>query len=206
MVAIEVSLPDSAVVEEGDTIFPHARALNGYGDSVAATIVWATLDTASLLVLDTLTGASQGKKPSNSARLQARVGALLSTPLVLAVRAQADTLFAPGAIRDTVDASVSVDSLSDSLIVRLQADTGGIKFDLAGRRVVFQIIYPAGAGAFTLQPQDTVLTAASGRAAVRTRLVNRTLPDSVVVEARALRANGQTVPGSPVTFVVEYVP
>lgn len=204
--AIEVRVADSAVVEEGDTITPLARALNGYGDSVAATIVWATLDTASLLVLDTLTGATLGKKPASSARLQARVGALRSAPLVLAVRAQADSLFAPGALRDTVDASASADSLSDSLIVRLQADTGGTQFDLAGRRVVFQIIYPAAPAGFTLLPQDTILTAASGRAAVRARLVNRPLPDSVVVEARALRANGQAVPGSPVTFVVEYVP
>ena len=201
-----MGVADSAVVEEGDTIVPRARALNGYGDSVAATIVWATLDTASLLVLDTLTGASLGKRPANAARLQARVGALVSQALVLAVRAQADTLFAPGVLRDTVVASASADSLSDSLIVRLQADTGGTLFDLAGRRVVFQIIYPAPPAGFTLLPQDTILTGASGRAAVQARLVNRPLPDSVVVEARALRANGQTVPGSPVTFVVEYVP
>ena len=68
------------------------------------------------------------------------------------------------------------------------------------------LTYPAGGGAFTLLPGDTVLTAAGGLASVQVRLVNRALPDSAVVEARAVRANGQTVPGSPVTFVVEFQP
>ena len=36
VIALQVSLPDSGVVEEGDTIVPFLRALNGYGDSVAA--------------------------------------------------------------------------------------------------------------------------------------------------------------------------
>jgi hypothetical protein len=72
--------------------------------------------------------------------------------------------------------------------------------------VVFTLTYPAGAGAFTLLPGDTVLTGTGGLASVQVRLVSRTLPDSAVVEARAVRANGQIVPGSSVTFVVEFQP
>jgi acyl-CoA hydrolase len=51
-----------------------------------------------------------------------------------------------------------------------------------------------------------VLTATGGLASVQVRLMSRTLPDSAVVEARAMRANGQIVPGSSVTFVVEFQP
>lgn len=201
--------PDSAVVEEGDTIFPWARAIDGRGDSVAATIFWATLDTAIVEVLDSTTGATLGKKANNvtGGRLQVRVGSLRSNPVAVIVRPQADTLFAAGPLRDTVVASTSVDSLSDSLIVQLQdRHSGSNPVNLSGRPVTFAITYPIGGTEFTLVPQGGLLTNAVGRAAVRVRLVNRALPDSVVITATALRANGQSIPGSPVTFVVEYSP
>lgn len=203
VVAIQVSLPDSGVVEEGDTIVPMARALNGYGDSVAAEFVWATSDTAKLTVLDSTTGATLGKQPP-SGRLQARVGSLRSPLLTVTVRPQADTIFATGTLRHLV---VAPDSVSDGLEVRLEdRTTGATPAGLANRPVIFTLTYPAGAGAFTLEPGDTVLTNAGALASVQVRLVNRTLPDSAVVEARAVRANGQPVPGSPVTFVVEFQP
>lgn len=206
--AIEVGFPDSAVVEEGDTVMPFARALNGRGDSVAATVYWSAIDTALVAVLDSATGATLGKKVTTSARLLARVGNLRSNPLSLAVRAQADTIFAPAALRDTVTASTSADSLSDSLKVVVQdlTTTPGTPVGLVARSVAFTITYPIGGSGFTLVPPGTVLTGAGGIAAVRVKLVNRTLPDSVVVTATALRANGQPVPGSGVTFVVEFLP
>lgn len=203
MVAIEVSLPDS-VVEEADTIVPRARALNGYGDSVAATIVWGSLDTT-LTVLDTLTGATLGAFPGTG-RLQARVGTLRSQNLTLTIRAQADTIFALTALRDTV-AVGTPDSLSDSITVRLQdLTTSATPVNLVGRQVVFRIVYPSGAAAFTLVPGDTAVTGSAGEAVVQVRLLSRTLPDSAVVEATAVRAIGAPVPGSPVTFVVEFLP
>ena len=202
VIAIQVSLPDSGIVEEGDTIVPHARALNGYGDSVTAEFVWATADTT-IQVLDASTGATVGRRPP-SGRLQARVGTLRSPLLTVTVRPQADTISATGALRRTV---LAPDSLSDSLEVRLEdLTTGTAPAGLANRPVVFALTYPAVAGAFTLLPGDTVLTSTGGLASVQVRLVNRALPDSAVVEARAVRANGQTVPGSPVTFVVEFQP
>lgn len=204
--ALEVRFADSAVVEEGDTIIPYARALDGRGDSVATTVYWAALDTLIVQVLDSTTGATLGKRPG-SGRLQARVGSLRSNPVSLTVRAQADTIFAPDAVRGTVTASMSADSLSDSLKVELQDRTSGATpVNLAGQPVTFQITYPSGGSGFTLIPQGSVLSGAGGIAAVRVRLVDRTLPDSVVVTATAVRANGQPVPGSPVTFVVEYLP
>lgn len=206
IVAIEVRFPDSAVVEEGDTIMPWARPIDGRGDSVAAAVYWATLDTAQLTVLDSASGATLGKK-SGSGRLQARVGNLRSNPVPVAVRVQADTLFAAGPLRDTVVAGTSVDSLSDSLRVQMQdLHSGSTPAGLANRPVIFTITYPIGGAGFTLVPQDTVLTGSTGIAQVRVRLVNRPLPDSVVVTATAKRANGQPIPGSPITFVVEFTP
>lgn len=203
VIAIQVSLPDSGIVEEGDTIVPHARALNGHGDSVAAQFVWATGDTATLQVLDPATGTTLARRPP-SGRLQAQVGTLRSPLLTVTVRPQADTLSATGVLRRTV---VAPDSQSDDLEVLLaDLTTGTTAAGLASRPVIFTLTYPAGGGAFTLLPGDTVLTAAGGLASVQVRLVNRALPDSAVVEARAVRANGQTVPGSPVTFVVEFQP
>ena len=203
VIAIQVSLPDSGIVEEGDTIVPLARALNGYGDSVAADIVWATADTATLELLDSASGATVGRRPP-SGRLQARVGSLRSPLLTVTVRPQADTLSATGALRRTV---VAPDSQSDGLEVLLaDLTTGTAPAGLANRAIAFTLTYPAGDGSFTLLPGDTVLTGTGGLASVQVRLVNRALPDSAVVEARAVRANGQAVPGSPVTFVVEFQP
>ena len=157
-------------------------------------------------MVDSTTGATLGKKPG-SGRLQARVGSLRSNPVTVVVSPDADTLFAAGPLRDTVTASTSADSLSDSLKVRLQdLPTGGSPVNLAGRLVNFQITYPIGGAGFTLEPQDSLLTGTGGIAAVRVRLLSRTLPDSAVVTASAFRANGQPVPGSVVTFVVEFVP
>lgn len=203
MIAIQVGLPDLGVVEEGDTIVPIARALNGNGDSVAADFVWATSDTTTLEILDATTGATLGRQPP-SGRLQASVGSLRSSILTVTVRPQADTLYATGALRRAVAAP---DSLSDGLEVRLEdLTTGTTPAALANRPVVFTLAYPTGGGAFTLEPGETVLTGTGGLASVQVRLVSRALPDSAVVEARAVRANGQTVPGSSVTFVVEFQP
>ena len=191
------------MVEEGDTIVPLARALNGYGDSVAATVAWATADTGTLVLLDSLSGATLGRRPP-SGRLQAHVGSLRSTVLTVTVRPQADPLTATGPLRRIV---ATPDSQSDALEVRLEdLTTGTTPAGLANRQVTFTVTYPAGSGSFTLLPGDTVLTGSGGLASVQVRLVNRTLPDSAVVEARAVRANGQAVPGSPVTFVVEFQP
>lgn len=213
MVALDVAAPDS--LEEADTLRPHARALDGRGDSVAATIYWATLDTAFLFVVDSASGETVAKKPG-SGRLQARVGNLRSTTLTIRLLPAADSVSAAGPLRDTVVASAP-DSLSDSLAVLLQdtVTTPPAAVPLAGRPVVFAVTYPVGSTAVTLATSDTarafvavdtVLTKSTGIAAVRVRLLSGPPPDSVVVTAQARRAVGAPVPGSPVTFVVEFRP
>jgi hypothetical protein len=190
-------------VELGDTLQPRARALNGRGDSVAATIVWAALDTALVTVVDSTTGATLGKALGQG-RIQARAGTLRSNPLPVRVQSPADSIRADGTPRDTVDLAAG-DSLSDSLVVRLFANPEN-GTNLPGRRVAYlATVYPGAAATVTLQPSDTVLTGTTGRAIARLRLSSGQ-PDSVVVAATARRADGQVVLGSPVTFVVEFRP
>lgn len=196
-------LPDSGAVEIGDTLLPRARALNGRGDSVAATIVWGALDTALVAVVDSTTGATRGKA-LGAGRIQARTGTLRSNPLTVRVQTPADSVRAAGAVRDTVDLAAG-DSLSDSLTVRVYA-TPDDATNRPGRRVAFSAaIYPSTGTTVTFQAGDTVLTGTAGTTAARLRLTSGQ-PDSVVVTATARRADGQPVPGSPVTFVVEFRP
>ncbi|MGH7731730.1 MAG: hypothetical protein ACRENJ_10840 [Candidatus Eiseniibacteriota bacterium] len=208
IVALEVSLPDSGIVEETATIVPRARALNGRGDSVAATITWAALDTAFVAVVDTETGATLGKRPGTG-RIQARVGNLRTNPLAITVREIADTAFAEGDTRDTVTVSAGPDSLSDSLRVRLRAlvTLSGTAQDVRSHPVSFGMTtYPAAAANLRLVPSAAGRTNTQGLAVVQVRLTAEPLPDSVVVAATAQHANGTPVPGSPITFVVEFRP
>jgi hypothetical protein len=223
VIALEVTAPDS--LEEYDTLTPHARVLDGHGDSVAATIVWATADSAPILtVLDSLTGRTVVNRIGQTGRLLARADRLISNAVSIRTLAAADTLFATGA--STVDTvALSADSVSDSLQVEV-ADTiksasGGdsLTVPLAGRPVVYSITYPVASVAVTLVTNDsthslvtadTVTTGVAGIAFVKVRLLPP-VPDSVVVQAIARRAKdgravGDTVPGSPVTFVVRVQP
>lgn len=203
-VAIEIRLPDSGRVELTDTFRPTARALNGIGDSVQATFVWASLDTAILAVLDSTTGVSLSKT-LGTARVQARTGSLISNPQSVTVLAHLDSIGVLGAARDTVFVTPAADSLSDSLVVQAYGGGGAIP---ANRRVVFTAAtFPASGPTVTLLPNDTVFTnPSSGVAAVQVRLRSGTVPDSVVVTAIMLHLDSTAVSGSPLTFVVEFRP
>lgn len=199
VIAIKVALPDSGRVEVGDTLHPHAAALDGRGDSVAADFVWTALDTT--IAVDASTGATAGLAPGTG-RLQASVGNLRSNPVIVTVIAALDSIRAEGATRDTVVVSAP-DSLSDSLAVRVFAPSGA---PLGGRKVALTIVFPAGGGGLTLMPGDTVRTDATGVAVFQLRLGTTSRPDSGVVTASARYGDGSPVPGSPVTFVVEFHP
>jgi hypothetical protein len=198
---------------------PHARLLNGHGDSVPGTsFVWATLDTAVLTVLDSTTGKTVVNHPGGTpGRLLVRTPTLVSNVVTIVAVAAADTVFAVGA---TADTATLPDSLSDSLRVEIAdtiaSATGGDSIvPLPNRPIEFAIGYPTAPGpvtlvtddtARTLLTTDTVATGSDGVAAVKVRLIAGPIPDSVVVTARARRAVGTTVPGSPVTFVVRFQP
>jgi hypothetical protein len=214
VVALSVAVRDS--VEELDTLRPRGVALNGRGDSVAATILWATLDTALLKVVNETTGVIVAKQPgATPARIQARVANLPSNPIAIRVLAAADTLFAAGPTRDSVSLTTKPDSLSDSLTVRLQDTTAAGPVDLSGRPVAFVLsVYPGPGANVTVVTTDTAraplaaktVTTTVGRAAVKLRLLSSPRPDSAVVTASARRAVGTLVAGSAVRFVVRFLP
>lgn len=196
-VAIEIVLPDSGRVELTDTFLPSGRALNGLGDSVAADLRWASLDTAIIEVLDSTTGLSL-PKALGSGRLQARAGNLISNPQNVTVVARLDSVVRVGARSDTL-----VDSLSSPLQVQAYA-TGAIPNN---RRVVYAATtYPASGPVVTFVPNDSVTTNPSGIASAQLRLLPGSIPDSVVVTVTMKRPNGTPIPGSGLTFVVEYGP
>ena len=219
VIAIEVIAPDS--LEELVTLVPHARALDGHLDSVPATFIWSTLDTAVLTVLDSTTGRTVVNHAGNSGRLLARTGSMFSNPVVIRALAAADTVYPTPAARVADTVHLSVDSLSDSLAV-LIADTiesasglDSVTVPLAGRPVTYAITFPTAPGpvtlvtsdtARTLVTSDTVASGSTGIASVKLRLIAGPVPDSVLVTASARRAVGTPVPGSPVTFVVRFLP
>jgi len=89
IVALQIFPPDAlVVVVDSAPVMLHARALDIHGDSVAAIVFWRTPDTA-FVSLDSVTGVMVGDSVG-SARVQARVGTLLSDPISFVVRA-ADT-------------------------------------------------------------------------------------------------------------------
>jgi hypothetical protein len=220
VIAVVTAAPDS--LEEYDTLIPRAAALNGAGDSVSTTILWASLDSV-LTVLNDTTGKTVASHTRQTGRLQAHVGNLYSNPIAIRTLAAADTLFAPAGdtvLTDSLHTAPPPDSLSDSLKVQL-ADTvlGTSVLDsivpLSGRPVVYAIASATTPNSVTLVSNDTtharvtvdtVTTNALGIAFVKVRLLGAMLPDSVVVTARARRARGDTVRGSPVTFHVSFQP
>jgi len=192
--------------------------VDGHGDSVAATVLWATLDTALLTVVNDTTGVMVGKQASATpARIEARVENLFSNPTPIRVLAAADTVFAAAPTRDSVSLAAKPDSLSDSLTVRLQDTTATGPVDLSGRPVAFALtVYPGGGPGTNVAlvtsdtarapvAADTVSTTV-GLAVVKLRLLAGPAPDSAVVTASARRAVGTLVAGSPVSFVVRFLP
>jgi len=208
-VAIEIILPDSGLVELTDTFRPRGRALNGLGDSVAAPLFWASLDTAIIAVLDSTTGITLPESVGVG-RLQARTGRLFSNPQLVSVLARPDSIRAAGATRDTVKLTPDSTEALDSLSAPLQLEVFAFGGVAGGRPVMYAATtYPASGPVVTLVPRDTVLTTggvSTALATVRLRLRPGPRPDSVVVTATMQRLHGDTIPGSPVTFVVEFGP
>jgi hypothetical protein len=82
VIAISVSVAPSAV--QGDTIHAHAHAITAGGDSVAATIRWASFDTIIVGVVDSTMGTFLAKAPGTTS-IQARDGTLPSNPIPIVV-------------------------------------------------------------------------------------------------------------------------
>lgn len=76
VVALEVDIPSSLTLIEGDSRQLTARALDRDGLEVAAPIRWSTPDTT--IAVDELTGVVTGLTPSGTGRVQASVETLRS--------------------------------------------------------------------------------------------------------------------------------
>jgi hypothetical protein len=195
--------------------------VDGAGQVVAATIHWASLDSVLTVLSPDTAGRTVAAHPGLSGRLQAAAGALLSNPLTVRTLVAADTLFPSGRRADTVSLAATPDSLSHGLTVELAdtlatATTPDSIVPLAGRPVVFKIVYERMGDSATLIATDTtvhlrvgldtLVTTPGGLAAVRLRFLGGPLPDTARVTATATRARGAPVPGSPDTLVVIFQP
>ena len=205
VVGIEVRVTGPDTVEVGESIQLSARPLDKNGDSAAAAVTWVSADTSA--TIDPTTGILTGVSPG-TARVQASVGSLSSAIITFAVIPPADTLALAGDSVFTLPAGTAV---SPALLTSLQSfHPAGV---LPGRGVIYAITSPdpsAGALGMTLVnglAVDTVLTGSDGTASNALSVVTgATPPPSVIVEVRAQRTRGATVPGSGQRFTVQFQP
>ncbi len=182
-------------VEVGDTLRLHARVLDRGGDTIpGAVVTLAVLDT--FLTLDSADFAVIGRATTTAARVVALAGALRSDPYTIKVPAgHADSLALTGVFAVTVlDLTTTPDSAAP----------------LADRPVRFVIVAPAfrpdtaTVGLANDSLGQTVRTAATGIATTTIHRLRGAQPDSVVVQATAVRSSGAALRGSPVRFVVRF--
>jgi hypothetical protein len=77
IVSLQLDLPASLALAMNHSLTLHAVALDLQGDPVATPIYWRTADTA-LVALDSVQGTITARVNTGTARIQARVGTLLS--------------------------------------------------------------------------------------------------------------------------------
>lgn len=207
VVALEVLAPLAPTVEAGDTLRLRARALDRFGDSVAAAIAWRTPDAT--LTVDPLTGLVTGVS-AGSGRVQAVEGSLASEFVTISVLPGADTLeLPPAGAAIVVDPIASVSAPLVSRLATFEPAAGA-----PNRQIIYTIVDPAfpdpalrtveitGAGL-----ADTVTTDATGSPAVPvtlSRVTGTTAPATVLVEINAVRRNGGLIPGSGQRFTVTF--
>jgi hypothetical protein len=195
------------------------RVLNSDNDEIAgATVEFVVLDTTQLVTIDEQTGLISGID-TGSVRVVATAGDLQSAPVTLVVTLRPDTLAALSPERDSMTFLIGRESRLE-LRARVGHDTtpGGAQDATVPVRsylVRFLIVSPPG-----LPTDDSTIvqlvndnnrassldtTDATGEAKRAVRLgpaVRSSPPDSIIVEATALRPDRTPVPGSPLRFIV----
>lgn len=84
IVALEIAMPASLVLESGSTVQLEARALDRQGQEVVAEIRWRTPDES--LAVDSVSGLVTGIAESGVGRVQATVGTLRSDLISFTLR------------------------------------------------------------------------------------------------------------------------
>jgi hypothetical protein len=200
-VALELSLPVPAAVEQNDTVRLRARALDANGDSVAATIVWRSADTT-LTMVDS-TGLVTTALTSGTGRVQASTGSLRSALTQLTIRPRSDTLALTAASSDTVPATDSASAVLGTSVLSFNP-AGGV----LDARVLYEVVDTVAALGKVRFPggalRQKVATLSSGAAATITlrKVAGTSPPASVQVRVSANRPSGTPVPGSGQLFTI----
>jgi hypothetical protein len=214
VIAIEISGGSARTLEEGDTLTLTAAALDASGDTVPdAAIFWAVIDTGQVgFELDSATGLVTGVM-KDTKRVQARVEGLRSGPITVSVVPAADSI-APAS--DTVVTTPATAAASPALQVQVLDLTTDpdMPAGLAGQTVSYRLAAGPLASVFLSVGEtepvgdgsaiEATTTATGIAAAVVRAAADATPPDTVLVEASAATAAGQTVAGTPVRFVVVF--
>ncbi|MDH4043858.1 MAG: hypothetical protein OEY20_16365 [Gemmatimonadota bacterium] len=217
VVAIQYTGPLTPRVAEGDTLTLTAVALDANGNQLPEVpILWRVLEPETVQVgftLDSLTGLVTGLY-AGAGRVRADADGIRTGLLTVTVTAVADSIAALEPAEDTIPAS---DSESPALGATVyDVPPSGTPKPLAGVSVRFAIVQPAPgtAEAATLaigapgQAPDvdplvvTVVTGTSGIAFATVRRVGQLQPDTAIVEAVALSAAGEVIPGPPARFTI----
>lgn len=206
VVALELRLPNPAVVEQNDTIQLRARALDADGDSVDAEIVWITPDT-SIISLDS-TGLLTTDTTAGTGRVQARVGTLRSNLETFTIRRRSDIILLPGPTAITVP---TTDSASAALVARILSGVAPDTTSISGSALVYQVVdsttfrdvvHFAGGG-----QNLRAVTGSDGGPTIPVTLRRNpgaTFPATVTVQVSAVRPSGTAVPGSGQTFSITF--
>jgi len=211
IIALQVEGPPARRIEEGTTLQLVAAALDLSGTPVSADILWAIVDTAAGITVDTVSGLVTAVRPGGPWRVQARVETLRADPVQVTVAGAPDSAAAVG---DTIlIASGTGPSPAMTVKVFDLTSSPGTAPGLAGVPVRFLVVAPVSAGivlrglasADTTAIADsiTITSGASGQAAVVLSATG-TAPDSVMVDAVVSTAAGSPVAGSPVRFIVRF--
>lgn len=201
VVGLEIQTPELRTIEVGEALTLTAVALDKDGNTVDVPINWRAPDAT--LTVDAQTGVITGVSPGTG-RVQAFAGSLASGLVSFTVIARADTLIVTDSIF-TVSPGVAA---SPPLVARLES------FSPAGPLpswpVVYALISPPDVGPHTVELPggvlvDTLNTGTDG--AVSSVTLNRldaSQPATAIVEVRAFRTRGGTVPGSGQRFTVNF--
>lgn len=212
--AIAYTGPKSPSVEVGDTTRLSAVPLDASGDTVTtAQVHWAVLELDTVRVgftIDSTSGLVTGVAPG-AWRVQGIVETLRTDSIVVRVTARPDSLALGGPAIDTIAASATESAPLATVLLDLTTDPGTID-SIANKPVIYRLltsapglaIAPAGGAIGGDSSMAVDSTNTSGTASVTLRLAQPTTLDSAVVEATALTARGDTVPGSPVRFIIVF--
>jgi hypothetical protein len=221
VVAIAYSGSLTPSVEEGDTLRLHAVALDAKGDTLPGVpVIWQVLAPDTVVVgitVDSSTGLVTGLFPGGgpwSVQGSAE-GLRMTSPVRVTVTPAPDSVGPADSTRVTVAADADSSLALTVIVYDLTTDTT-TAVPLVGKPVEFRLVDPspdsaAAAGVALAAVGDTVqdpflvqlVSQAGGRAAVIAhRVAGMAQPDSIVVDAYAFTARGDTVRGSPVRFVV----